>query len=245
MARSLACGLVAAALLTPTIAFAATPLPYSETLGNLVTTGCDAQWNGACESGWHGWGDDDSLEMVQATSNSSLHGIQIKPGSSFWNGVVRDFQVTGGKVLQWTVPVIPVEGTVDVGIKVEFKNSSGTIVSTQNQVETVTVLGTVTAYFKAPATATTAVVYTGAKNGSNSNTTLVIANGMGCAWPGDEIIDFIDCEDCPECDISCPSGEVVNYCTWNDQCKLITHTCDCENNNEGLGTGLQTDAAWN
>ena len=47
---------VALAFGNPSFA-APTPLPYTETLGDLITSGCDSAWyGGVCEEGWTGVG---------------------------------------------------------------------------------------------------------------------------------------------------------------------------------------------
>ncbi len=191
--------LLAMTMIDPAIA--STSLPYTETLGDVTTSGCDSQWDGDCETGWSGWGDTDTIEMVTNVTDSTVHGIKVTPGTSFWNGFWRDFAVTGGDVLEWKYDAIALDGgSADIALRVVFKNVSGATIDTKTNVETgFSDYGTISSWFAIPSSAVTAQVFMGVKNPGSAGDEVVVAD-VNCFMPsgcdggfgGRELEDFYD-----------------------------------------------------
>jgi hypothetical protein len=216
-------------------AHAATPLPYAETLGDLVNSECDPRWaGGICEAGWKGTGSEDSLQMVSSTTSSFLKGVKIRPGSTSWNGLVRAFDVSEGELLEWTLPVVPVDGTVEVGIRVEFKSWLGGTLEVQEHIAHVTDTTELTARFLAPRNTSTALVVLGARAGSSGSTRAVLveadcmpgASPTDCSGWGGRIVK--EPGECAPCAMFCPEGALRQECEAQPAAGALVAQCTCE-----------------
>jgi hypothetical protein len=173
-----------------------------------------------------------------------VYGVKIEPGSGAWNGIWREFTVSGGDYVRWRVNAIVLDGgTADLGIRVVFKNSSGVNIGTQTFVaDDIENFGFYEHWFLAPNNAVSARVFMGSKDASSSGIGVVLSNhdcfllGMGgCGgqspWGGD-IEDWSDLEctiECPSCTISCPNGTLVNDCSVDlEECTMTDNGCYCE-----------------
>jgi hypothetical protein len=231
---------------------AATPLPYAEVLGDLVNTECDVRWaGGICEAGWKGTGSEGSVQMVSALTSSFLQGIKIKPGTNSWNGVARSFDLSEGDLLEWTLPVVPVDGTVEIGIRVEFKSWLGGTLEVQEHIASVTDTTELTARFLAPRNTSSALVVLGARSGSTGSARAVLveadclpgASPADCSGWGGRIV--AQSGECPPCAMLCPPGALRHECEPQPEAGALFGQCTCETRDPlHLPDTLQSGASW-
>ena len=243
------------AILMASASHASESFPFDHAFGTTTSTGCSAAWNGSCEVGITGFGDNNSLEAVTHTADSDASGVSVKPGASSPNGlkVTMDTSTlsTNDRV-KATAFVTMLGGTADLGIRAIFKNSTGQTISTQTRTfEAMEGMSSVEVDFTNPANSATAVFKFGATDASSGSVRMILglkndpqatqSEGGGChggghgggitiTHPAGEC--SVSCDDW-ECNVSCPTGtEPYEVCSVDESiCALIT-SCYCIDGND-------------
>jgi hypothetical protein len=123
-------------LLLSVFSLTASATTFTETFGDITSSGCGSQWYGGdCEVGWTAVGQTDSLAMC--TVPTSNYGVALKPPSTF-TGFGRNISLpSGNNMVSWTAKVQSDANGSKVRLQYVFRNSGGTILSTVSYTETV------------------------------------------------------------------------------------------------------------
>lgn len=222
---------------------AATPLPYFEMPGDTTTTDCDVQWLNECEIGWSGIGGSGTLDVLDAVE-APMSVIAIVPGGSTANGISRAFDVTGAPHLRVAFPAFRIGGsvgdTVDIKVRAIFKNATGVVLATYEEIETVDTPTRVLLSEPVPLGAVVVELLVLAENATSS----VALAGVGlnlspfAAGSGPTVSPSADDGGCQSytniadpdtCTAECPEGQFpqpthsiqIDDCTWKYFCACM------------------------
>jgi hypothetical protein len=110
----------------------------SEPFGDNVSQTCSSPWYGDCESGWTSNSANDSLDLCSVTSGSTTDwGMGVK-AATLHNGAGYSLSLgSTDEMVVVTGTATAIVGSVDVGVRLVFKDSSGSTVGTVQNVQTV------------------------------------------------------------------------------------------------------------
>nr|MBX2801722.1 hypothetical protein [Myxococcales bacterium] len=104
----------------------------SESFGDDIISTCDPQWYGDCQEDWNGYGVNDSLDLCEddtVTPSNWFVGIE---GAASPNGVGTSLDLPTDQEYVEASVLLQTTGTGDVGLRMVFRNGSGSILAAKS-----------------------------------------------------------------------------------------------------------------